>query len=124
MPQINITIPSVPVVEPTTSYSQDVAVEAGVGQNTKSVSFGAIQNNGNVDRTLQFTVTDVVGGTVSALGFKNAQGNMTWNVNQTTASIPIGAGKSNEVAVEFKFTPGQPGEPASACTATVTSQWV
>lgn len=122
MPQVTINVPSVPVVEPTTNYTEDITVNANAGATSATVSLGAITNNGNVTRDFTLTVSNVQGGSLAFLGSKDAQGNMQWQP-VTTKTVTIAPNAGNEFALEFSVTPNQPGEPAVQVTATITSSW-
>lgn len=121
---ITITVPGVPVNEPTTSYNTPINVTAGVGQNYANAPLGAIQNDGNVDRTLEITISNVVGGSVQSIGLKDQNGNMQYTTTANTFSMVVPAGASTECLVTFDVVPGAPGDPATQVTADLTDQWV
>ena len=120
---ISITIPSVPVNEPTTSYDVDVDITANEGQDYANVALGSIQNDGNVDRVLEISVTNVVGATLQNIGIKDQNGDMQYSSNPTFSQL-VPAGASSEVLIIFDVVPGEPGEPAANATATFEDTWL
>lgn len=123
MPQVNITIPAPAVVEPTTSYSADIAVTATQGNTKAGVQFGSIQNDGNVSRTLRITTTGFTGCTLNYIEIRKPDGTYQ-NTTGSVAELAVPAGSTTDARANVSFTPPAPGAADGTASFTVTSQWV
>jgi len=123
MPQITITNNGEPAVQPTTTYSDDVTVEAnnGVGE----VNLGSIVNNGNVEGTMQVDVQDVTNATFTNVAIDNpATGGVNfYTASQLPASMAVPAGAQIGVKFTFALDEPAPGEQNPDATASYTAQW-
>jgi hypothetical protein len=121
MPQITITNNGEPVVPATTTYADDVTVEAdnGVG----SVNLGSIQNNGNIDQTLEVDLTNLTNATFTDVAIDNpATGGVSFSSTlPATMVVPPGA----QIGVKFTFALDEPapGGQNPDATADFTAAW-
>ena len=123
MPNINITVPSEAVQEPSTPPSNSVSFTTSEGASQAVVALPQFTNDGNVTRTLRVTISNAVNCTVDQI--KMTVGIVdTFQNNVATYERDVEAGKLVKATVTFGVTAGNPGDADASASADYLYEWV
>lgn len=120
---ITITIPEVPVQEPSTPPNNAVSFTATEGASEAVVALPQFTNDGNVTKTLRVTLSNLTNCTVNKIAMTVGLVE-TFQNNVMTYEREVQPGKGVKATVTFGVTPQNPGQGSSQATADYLYEWV